>query len=122
MRDERRARLHQTELATMFDCRLEVAESYGATSSTGAAPPTLFALDAPSIREGWPPVELGDVVNLRQIHGLWTEWPGYEFEATVWEIRRAAGQVILRCEALKAYHAEHRYNVLWKVSSECRGG
>lgn len=69
-------------------------------------PARLFSLEARSIREGHPPVDLGDEVNLRQLRPLQQSWQGILFIATVWGINRARGSVILRCEELMPNYQE----------------
>ncbi|KAK4050123.1 hypothetical protein OIV83_003694 [Microbotryomycetes sp. JL201] len=77
--------------------------------------PTLYILQARSIREGWPPVDLGDMLDLRQLRPEAHHWQGLLFEASVWGINRAKGEVILRCDALINYEESMQFNIVWKV-------
>lgn len=77
--------------------------------------PPLYMLEARSIREGWPPVDLGDILNLRQLRPNFQSWQGLEFEASVAGINRAAGEVLLRCDSLMGYQEAMVFNVVWRV-------
>ncbi|GAA5835798.1 hypothetical protein JCM11251_007429 [Rhodosporidiobolus azoricus] len=77
--------------------------------------PPSFALEAKSIREGWPPVDIGDLLTLRQLRPAYQSWQGLEFSATVAGINRAAGEVILRCDGLLSMQESMIFNVSWKV-------
>ncbi|GAA5934856.1 hypothetical protein JCM3775_001658 [Rhodotorula graminis] len=77
--------------------------------------PPLYMLEARSIREGWPPVDLGDILNLRQLRPSFQSWQGLEFEASVAGINRAAGEVLLRCDGLMGYQEAMVFNVVWRV-------
>ncbi|KAM0751330.1 P-loop containing nucleoside triphosphate hydrolase protein [Meredithblackwellia eburnea MCA 4105] len=75
----------------------------------------LYTFDAPSIREGWPPVDLGDQLSLRQIIPDTHQWQGIHFEASVDGINRQAGSVTVRCDGLRGLETTMRFNVCWKV-------
>ncbi|BGP46894.1 hypothetical protein JCM10450v2_002745 [Rhodotorula kratochvilovae] len=77
--------------------------------------PPLYILEARSIREGWPPVDLGDILNLRQLRPSYQSWQGLEFEASVAGINRAKGEVLLRCDSLMGYQESMVFNVVWRV-------
>ncbi|GAA5904478.1 hypothetical protein JCM6882_008919 [Rhodosporidiobolus microsporus] len=77
--------------------------------------PPSFALEAKSIREGWPPVDIGDLLSLRQLRPAYQSWQGLEFQATVAGINRAAGEVILRCDGLLSAQESMVFNVSWQV-------
>ncbi|GAA6027874.1 hypothetical protein JCM8097_001759 [Rhodosporidiobolus ruineniae] len=77
--------------------------------------PPNYILEAKSIREGWPPVDLGDALTLRQLQPEHQTWQGLEFTASVAGINRAAGEVILRCDSLFFYQQSLVFNVMWKV-------
>ncbi|BGP06863.1 hypothetical protein JCM10049v2_002691 [Rhodotorula toruloides] len=77
--------------------------------------PPLYILEARSIREGWPPVDLGDILNLRQLRPAYSTWQGLEFHASVAGINRAAGEVMLRCDGLRGYEESMVFNVIWRV-------
>lgn len=83
-------------------------------------PPILYVLQAPSIREGWPNVDLCDVLEIRQLRPEQQAWQGLVFEATVWGVNRAKGEVVLRCDALRGYEETLIFNVSWKVQGESR--
>ena len=72
-------------------------------------------LEARSIREGWPPVDLGDILNLRQLRPSFQSWQGLEFEASVAGINRAAGEGLLRGDGLMGYQESMVFNVVWRV-------
>ncbi|KWU42116.1 P-loop containing nucleoside triphosphate hydrolase protein [Rhodotorula sp. JG-1b] len=77
--------------------------------------PPLYTLEARSIREGWPPVDLGDVLSIRQLRPQYQSWQGLEFHASVAGINRAAGEVLLRCDGLLQYQEAMVFNVVWRV-------
>lgn len=80
---------------------------------------TLYVLQARSIREGWPPVDLGDRVELRQLRPNINAWQGLRFFATVDAVNRAKGEVMLRCDGLRGYEESMIFNVIWAVQGEC---
>lgn len=80
--------------------------------------PPLYTLEARSIREGWPPVDLGDVLSIRQLRPQYQSWQGLEFHASVAGINRAAGEVLLRCDGLLQYQESMVFNVVWRVQGE----
>lgn len=107
--------------------QLRQARLYGAAvvripppppNPTAPLPPALFVLSARSIREGWPPVDLGDVLELRQLRPDFHSWQGLVFEASVDGVNRAKGEVILRCDGLRGYEETMFFNVVWKVQGE----
>lgn len=77
-------------------------------------PDGLYILEARSIREGWPPVDLGDLVELRQLRPELQSFQGIVFEASVASINRARGSVTLRCDGLRSYQESLVFNVIWK--------
>ncbi|SCV71091.1 BQ2448_2679 [Microbotryum intermedium] len=86
--------------------------------------PRLYVLQALSVREGWPPVELGDSLELRQlrlqqrfVNGQNTSsgtWQGFVFEATIASVNRAKGEVLLRCDGLANHEESMIFNVIWR--------
>ncbi|GAA5975720.1 hypothetical protein JCM10908_005257 [Rhodotorula pacifica] len=85
------------------------------------AGPPLYTLEARSIREGWPPVDLGDVLSIRQLRPAYQSWQGLEFHASVAGINRAAGEVLLRCDGLLPYQESMIFNVVWRVQDRIFG-
>lgn len=85
---------------------------------TAPPPPALYVLQARSIREGWPPVDLGDVLELRQLRPDLHAWQGLVFQASVDGVNRAKGEVILRCDGLRGYEESMFFNVIWNVQGE----
>lgn len=65
-------------------------------------PSGLFKLEAPEIREGYPALDINDVVFLRHIRGSPTSvvWDGVLYIASVQAVQRAAGIVIVKCPAI----------------------
>ena len=59
-------------------------------STTGGR---LYRMGARSVREGWPPVDLGDVVLLRQLSHDTQSWQGIQFEGVIHAINRSAGEI-----------------------------
>ncbi|GAA5858396.1 hypothetical protein JCM1840_001183 [Sporobolomyces johnsonii] len=117
---EYRARSLQLQQALLYAVPLRPFTSPAAHTPFGPAPPApagpqLYTLEARSIREGWPPVDLGDVLNLRQLRPANGSWQGLEFEASVAGINRAAGEVVLRCDGLMGYQESLVFNVIWRV-------
>lgn len=74
----------------------------------------LYKLQAPAIREGWPPLEPNDVVHLRQLRPGVRRWQGIEFVATVHATRRVQGFVILKCQALAQHIETMHFNVTFR--------
>lgn len=74
-----------------------------------------FRLVAKSIREGWPLVDLGDQLYLRQLFPETKNWQGIIFEATVQGINRAEGWLTIRCDALPQFAQTMVFNVQWRV-------
>lgn len=101
------ARALQLQKADLYEVPLEMGPSIG--------PPGRFILKAPSIREGWPPVDLGDILHLRQVFPATRHWQGILFEASIEGIDRAAGAVTIRCDALLAYRDSMVFNIHWRV-------
>ncbi|SGY48952.1 BQ5605_C001g00719 [Microbotryum silenes-dioicae] len=97
------------------------------SGSVAPQSPRLYVLQAPSIREGWPPVELGDSLELRQLRpqqrfvdGQTTSsgtWQGFVFEATIASVYRAKGEVLLRCDGLANHEESMIFNVVWRVQA-----
>ncbi|KAL8276887.1 hypothetical protein RQP46_010715 [Phenoliferia psychrophenolica] len=103
------ARRSQLESANLYSVPLLISET----------DPTRFTLVARSIREGWPPVALGDAVVLRQVYPDQRGWQGIIYEANVESVSRAEGQVLLRCDAFANPMYRRNYsgifNVQWRV-------
>lgn len=59
-------------------------------------------------------MDLGDLVELRQLRPDQCTWQGIVFEASVASINRAGGSVTLRCDGLRLYHENLVFNVIWK--------
>lgn len=78
--------------------------------------PPLFALEAPSIRENYPPISLDHRVYLRQLRPELHCGQGYAFEASIWNINRVAGVLTLRCDALShdGMWETGIFNVCWQ--------
>lgn len=91
-------------------------DRYGRPTTTK---PILYVLQARSIREGWPPVDLGDLLELRQLRPDNHQWQGFVFEASVFGINRAKGEVVLRCDGLLDWEEQMQFNVIWKVQGTC---
>lgn len=68
----------------------------------GRATYNLFRLEAPEIREGYPMLEVNDVVFLRHLHygtnGV--SWNGIVYLAEVRAIKRAQALILIKCNAL----------------------
>ncbi|GAA5969919.1 hypothetical protein JCM11641_008085 [Rhodosporidiobolus odoratus] len=77
--------------------------------------PPRYILEAKSIREGWPPVDLGDVLTMRQLRPQYQTWQGLEFQASVAGINRAVGEIVLRCDGLMGYEESLVMNVQWRT-------
>lgn len=69
----------------MFNCRLVPM-----ASTSGAR---LYRMAARSVREGWPPVDLGDIVLLRQLVPSKKSWQAIQFEGVIHAINRSAGEL-----------------------------
>ncbi|KAM0788175.1 hypothetical protein ACM66B_001336 [Microbotryomycetes sp. NB124-2] len=108
---ELQARIKQLQQARLYNVPIQRVVDRHARPGD----PILYVLQARSIREGWPPVDLGDMLDLRQLRPEAHHWQGLLFEASVWGINRAKGEVVLRCDALINYEESMQFNVVWKV-------
>ncbi|GAA5852569.1 hypothetical protein JCM8547_002548 [Rhodosporidiobolus lusitaniae] len=108
---EYNARLLQLQQAALYAVQLRPVPRH---PSEPPGPPN-YILEAKSIREGWPPVDLGDVLTLRQLRPAYQSWQGLEFQGSVCGINRAAGEVVLRCDGLAGAGESMVFNVQWKV-------
>ncbi|BGP14796.1 hypothetical protein JCM10213v2_002751 [Rhodosporidiobolus nylandii] len=105
------ARRLQLVQAALYAQPLALAERHPADPPG----PPRYVLQAKSIREGFPPVDLGDVLTLRQLRPHYQTWQGLEFQGSVAGINRAAGEVILRCDGLMGYQETMIFNIQWRV-------
>ncbi|KAG0152337.1 hypothetical protein CROQUDRAFT_649720, partial [Cronartium quercuum f. sp. fusiforme G11] len=62
----------------------------------------LFNLEAKSVREGWPPIELGDLIGLRRLYPKYLQSDGLEYEGRVCAIKRVDGFITFECPQLAA--------------------
>lgn len=60
----------------------------------------LFNLEAKSVREGWPPIELGDLIGLRKLYPRYLQSDGLEYEGRVCAIKRVDGFITFECTRL----------------------
>lgn len=60
----------------------------------------LYTIEAPHIRENYPPVSIFDTVWLRQLRPWSNSLQGYVFEARVHSIQRRWGIITIQCDAL----------------------
>lgn len=60
----------------------------------------LYALDLPGVREDYPALMPGDLIQLRTLASHSDSWLKLAFEARVHIVRKIEGTVILRCDAL----------------------
>lgn len=116
------ARAHQLREAALY--QVSMIPFAPLASVSGGTPPILagfhYILPAPSVREGWPPVELGDLVNLRQLRPLDQFWQGILFEGSVAGINRSAGELLIRCDSLRGKEESLIFNVIWQVHGQFR--
>ena len=75
----------------------------------------LYELKAALIREGSPPVQLGDTVWLKQIRWDVCQSQGFTLLATIHAINRAASTIILRCDALTDKQESMSFIVQWGI-------
>lgn len=61
-----------------------------------------FNLEAKSVREGWPPIELGDLIGLRRLYPKYLQSDGLEYEGRVCAIKRVDGFITFECPQLAA--------------------
>lgn len=109
LRLEYEARNIQLQLAALFSTPIIPT----ATESTNMLP-ILYTFAAKSIREGWPPVDLGDVLIMRQLRPWASTWQGLAFVASVWGINRAKGELVIRCDSLRGDMIESLlFNIVW---------
>lgn len=119
LREESRATKEQLAAATMYGVPLKPLDSrlfdIGNLDADKAA--AFYELEARSIREGFPPVAISDLVLLKQVR--WSEGVSQwcSFEAEVFSIRRAAGIVVLRCDMLRGMEESMSFVVSWMPQS-----
>ena len=77
LRLEYEARNIQLQLAALFSTPITLNVPPDATDML----PMLYTFAAKSIREGWPPVDLGDVLIMRQLRPWQSTWQGLAFVA-----------------------------------------
>lgn len=73
-----------------------------------------FQFEAKSIREGWPPVTIGDKVILKPLNWSQQRAEGVCLEARIWALQKLAGLIVLRCDKL-IYVPGMTFVVQWKV-------
>ncbi|KAH9818269.1 P-loop containing nucleoside triphosphate hydrolase protein [Melampsora americana] len=82
-----------------------------------------FNLEAKSVREGWPPIELGDLIAIRLLYPQYLQSDGYEYEARVCAIKRVTGFITFECPQLipvmSAGQVSLTCNVLYKPQDRC---
>lgn len=82
-----------------------------------------FNLEAKSVREGWPPIELGDLIAIRLLYPQYLQSDGYEYEARVCAIKRVTGFITFECPQLTSVMGENQVsltcNVLYKPQDRC---
>lgn len=86
---------------TLFSVKLRVYHPPG--NAHGDSPwssSNLYILDLPGVREDYPALMPGDLMQLRTLASQSDSWLKVAFEARVHVVRRVEGAVILRCDAL----------------------
>lgn len=95
---EFQARKLDLAASTLYNVAIRAAD----TEMEGPHSYNLFKLEAPEIREGYPMLEVNDVVFLRHLqygqNGV--SWNGIVMLAEVRAIKRAQALIIIRCNAL----------------------
>lgn len=92
-----------------IEANLKAATLYGIpvaplpSTETALGSGHYYVFEAPQIREGWPPVTIGDTVLLKQLRWPFKQPQGLCFEARVWSLQRFLGRIIIRCDQLAAY-------------------
>lgn len=109
------AREYQARLITLSTCTMYNIPVVPVPSSTDSV--ALFSVQAPHIRENYPPVSLNDTVWLRQLRPWDQTFQGVAVEARVHTLQRIAGQVVLRCDALAQPHMWESgvFNIQWVI-------
>lgn len=86
--------------STLYNVEIRAADTDD--GGEGRATYNLFRLEAPEIREGYPMLEVNDVVFLRHLqygpNGV--GWNGIVYLAEVRAIKRAQALILIRCNAL----------------------
>lgn len=113
------ARAQQLRSANLYSSRLTPVPYDAADLRLDSSVQHLYTLEAKSIREGWPGIDLGDNVRLRQLRPWAETWQGLEFTSTVHSINRAVGQVTLRIDSLKSNIETLLFNVIWQPQGRC---
>lgn len=110
---------HQAVIALLQNHTLYGAPLIPVPNFKGAPGPvyssSLYILKAPMIREGSPPVQLGDSVWLKQIRWETRSSTGTTFVASIHSINRAASTIILRCDSLFGYRESMQFVVQWGI-------
>lgn len=114
---EHRQRKQDLALAAQFKVPLEI---YNADDTHGSKLGTkgLYQLTIPALREGWPALDINDVVLLRQVYPVQQDWQGIEFVATVWAVQRARATIILKCDALHRNRVSMLFNIQFRPQGE----
>ena len=63
---------------------------------------------------GYPMLDIGDRILLRQLVPEQESWDKIEYEASVWAVKRAQATIILRCDALYDHRASMVFNVQFR--------
>jgi len=82
---------------------------------------SLYRLAIPGIRENNPPVQLGDVVKLRQVRqpgymGMGGTFTGYQYDACIYGMDKTVGYIVLRVDHLVLESG--RFNVCFVVQEK----
>ncbi|GAA98489.1 hypothetical protein E5Q_05175 [Mixia osmundae IAM 14324] len=115
LHEEFRARKEVLTSADIYMTTLEVEQLPASAISPARQ---LYAFDAKNIREGWPPVEIGDRILLRQLYPEHLTAQGTCFAARVHAISRVQGRVIVRCDALLQNWVSGYFNVQFTPQSQ----
>lgn len=104
--------------ATLYGVALEplFASPQDKSAPPSSFPPQgqYFKFEARSIREGWPPVTIGDKVLLKPLNWPEQRAEGVCLEARVWSLQKFAGIIVLRCDKL-IYCPGMSFVVQWRV-------
>jgi hypothetical protein len=113
---------------SLYDIQLNVFPE--ATKAEAAAPWSkdhLYSLNLPGVREDYPNLVTGDLLQLRVLASQSDSWLRIAFEAKVYVVHKVAGNVIIKCDALSSHLKElftgvqdARFNIVF-TSSAFRG-
>lgn len=96
---EFQARTLDLEASTLYNAEIRTVEP---DDEAQPGSYSLFKLEAPEIKEGYPMLEVNDLVFLRhlQYNEIGVSWNGIVLLAEVRALKRARGLVLIRCNAL----------------------